>query len=88
MQSLRHKYKDIIFQNDSTMYEGCLNEIRKQQVYDDKVHNQKLMENTMRKLAWDSLQKTTVMDGNIMTDKRTCKVLGPEVDYNCNKEKF
>ena len=32
-------------------------------------------------LAWDSLRENTVMDGEIVIEKRTGEVLGPEVDY-------
>ena len=39
------------------------------------------MENTIRKLAWDSLRKNTVMDSYIMIEKRTDEALGPEVDH-------
>ena len=38
------------------------------------------MEDTMRKLAWEELQKNIVMDGNTTIDKRTGEVLNPEVD--------
>ena len=48
---MRYRYKDTIFRNDSRMRKGCLNKIPEQQVCDDKVHNQKLMEDTKRKQA-------------------------------------
>ena len=38
------------------------------------------MEDTMRKLAWEELQKNIVMDGDTTIDKRTGEVLNPEVD--------
>lgn len=41
----QHKYNDIIFENDSRICEGSLNELPKQQVINEKVHNQKLVEN-------------------------------------------
>ena len=41
----QHKYNDIIFENDSRICEGCLNELPKQQVINEKVQNQKLVEN-------------------------------------------
>ena len=46
------------------------------------------MEYTVKKLAWDSLRKSIVIDGDMMTDKETGEVLGPEVDYTCYNEKF
>ena len=59
---------------------ACLDELRKQQVIDQKVYDQKLMEDTMRKLAWEGLQKNIVIDGDTMMDKRTSEVLDPEAD--------
>ena len=46
------------------------------------------MEDTMRKLAMEGLQKSIVTDGDTMIDKRTGKVLNPEVDSTCWKDKF
>ena len=51
------KYKEIIFGPDSPTCMACLNELRKKQVIDEKVYDQKLMEDTVKKLAWDELQK-------------------------------
>ena len=67
---------------------ACLDELRKQQIIDQKVYDQKLMEDTMRKLAWEGLQKNIVMDGGTMIDKRTGEVLNPEVDSTYWKDKF
>ena len=69
------KYNHTIFGNESRIWEGCLNELRQQQVTDEKVHNQELMENTVREFDLDSLQKNTVMDGNIIIDKHTSEAL-------------
>ena len=44
------------------------------------MYDQKLMKDTMRKLAWEGDQKNIVMDGDTMIDKRTGEVLNPEVD--------
>ena len=66
----------------------CLDEHRKQQVIDKKVYDQKLMDDTLRRLAWDKLQKNIVMDGEIIIDRRTGEVLCPEVDSTCSKNKF
>ena len=60
---------------------ACLDELRKQQVIDQKICNQKLLEDTVRKLEWEGLQKNIVMDGDTMIDRRTDKVLGPDVDF-------
>ena len=46
------------------------------------------MEDTMRKLAWEGLQKHIVMDDDTMIDKRTGKVLDLEVDSTYWKDKF
>ena len=74
------RYKEIIFGSDTPAYMGCLDMLRKQQIIDQKIFDQKLMEDTMRKLAWKGLQKNIVMDGDMMIDKRTGDVLDPEVD--------
>ena len=75
-------YKEII----SCM--ACLDELRKQQIIDQHVYDQKLMDDTIRKLAWDGLQKNIVMDGDTMIDKKTGEVLGPEADSTYWKDKF
>ena len=67
---------------------ACLNELRKHQTTDQHVHGQKLMNDTIRKLAWDGLQKNIVTDGNTMTDKRAGEVLGPEADSTYWKDKL
>ena len=66
----------------------CLDELRKQQVVDKKVYNQKLMDDTLRKLVWDGLQKNIVKDGDTMIERRTGEVLDPEVDSTCWQNKF
>ena len=47
-----------------------------------------MMRDTMRKLAWEGLQKNIVTDGDTMIDKRTGEVLDPEVDSTYWQEKF
>ena len=49
------RYKEIIFGSDNLACMACLDELRKQQVIDQKICDQKLMEDTMRKLAWEGL---------------------------------
>ena len=44
------------------------------------MHDQRLMEDAMRTLAWEGLQENVVIDGDTMIDKRTGQVLDPEVD--------
>ena len=66
----------------------CLDELRKQQVIDKKVYNQKLMDDKLRKLVWDGLQKNIVKDGDTMIERRTGEVLDPEVDSTCWQNKF
>ena len=67
---------------------ACLDELRKQQAIDQRLYDQKLMDDTIRKLAWDGLQKSIVMDGDTMVNKRTAEVLNPEVDSTYRKDKF
>ena len=66
----------------------CLSEVRKKQVINEKMYDQKLMEDTMRKLAWDELQKNIVMDDDMMIHGRTGEVLDLEVDFTYWKDKF
>ena len=67
---------------------ACLEELRRQQVIDQKIYDQKLMENTMRKVAWEGLQRNIVIDGDRMIVKMTAEVLNPEVNSTYSKEKF
>ena len=82
------KYKEIILGPDTPVCMACLDELRKQQAIDKKVYDQRLMDDTVRKLAWEGLQKSIMMDGDTMIDKRTGEVLGPEVDSMYWKDKF
>ena len=66
------RYKEIIFNSDTHSPPpppcmACLDEFRKQQAIDQYVRDQKLIEDTIRKLAWEG-------------HKRTGEVLDPEVD--------
>ena len=47
----------------------CLDELRKHQVNDQKLYDQKVMGDKMRQLAWEGLQKNIVMDDHTMIDK-------------------
>ena len=67
---------------------ACLDELQKQQAIDQHVCDQSLMEDTMRKLTWEGLQKNIVIDGDTMIDKRTGEVLNPEVDSTYWKNTF
>ena len=58
------KYKEIIFSSDTSTCMVFLDKLRKQQAIDQHVCDQKLMEDTMRKLAWEGLQRSIVMDGD------------------------
>ena len=82
------EYKKIIFGLDTPVCTACLDERRKQQIIDQHVHDQKLMEGTVRKLAWEGLQKNIVIDGDMMIDKKTGEVLDPEVDSTYWNNKF
>ena len=45
------RYKEIILYSDTPACVACLDELRKQQIIDQKVYDQKLMEDTMKKLS-------------------------------------
>ena len=81
-------YKKIIFGLDTPVCMACLDELRKQQTIDQHVYDQKLMDDTIRNLSWEGLQKYIVMDGDTMIDKRTVEVLNPEVDSTYWNDKF
>ena len=70
-------YKKIIFGSDTPTCMTCLDELRGQQIIDKKIYDQKLMDDRIRKLAWEELQKNIVMDGDTMIDKKTGEVLDP-----------
>ena len=44
-------YKDIIFGSDTPVCMACLDELQKQQIIDQYVYDQRLMDDTIRKLA-------------------------------------
>ena len=67
---------------------ACLYECRRQQVIAQKVYDQRLMEDTVRKLAWEGLQRNIVTDDDMMIDKKTGEVVDPEVDSTHWKDKF
>ena len=81
------KYKEIIG-GGSPVCIKCLDEIQKQQLIDEKLYDQKLIGDTVRKLPWNELQRNIVIDGNMMIDIKTGEVLGSEVDYTRWNEKF
>ena len=60
----------------------CLNELCKQQVIDEIVYRKKLLEDKVRKLTWDN----TVGEGEMIINKRTGEILGPEVGYTYNSQ--
>ena len=82
------KYKEIFFGADSPTCIACLDELRRQQVIDQKVYIKKLMHDTVRKLVWEWLEKNRVTDGDKMVDRRTGEVLDHEVDSTFWKSKF
>ena len=53
-QLLRHKASIRILSLDTPICSECLKERRKQEVIDGRVHNQKLIEITIKKMAKDS----------------------------------
>ena len=74
-------YKEIIFGSNTLVCMACLDELWKQQIIDQHMYDQKLMGDTIRKLAWDGLQKDIVMDGDTM-------IVDAEVDSTYWKEIF
>ena len=82
------RYKDIVFGSDTPSCMACLEKLRRQQVIDQHVYDQKLMEDKMRKFAWERLQKNIVMDGDTMIDKTAGEVFNPKVDSTYWKDKF
>ena len=83
----RH-HKKIIFGSDTPASMMFLEELRKQQIIDQKIYDQKLMEDTVRKLARDGLQKNIMTDDDTIIDKRTGDLLDLEVDSTHCKDKF
>ena len=81
-------YKKIFFSSDTPACMACLDELQKHQVTDQKMYDQKLMEDTVRKLAWEGLQKNIVIDGDTKIDKRKDEEFGLEVDFTYWKDKF
>ena len=63
------KYKEIIFGLDSPIRTKCLEELKKQQVIDEKVYDQMLVDDTVRKLY--GFQENVVANGNIIIDIKT-----------------
>ena len=82
------RYKEIVFGSDCPTCMVCLDELRRQQVIDQKVYDQRLIEDTVRKLVWEGLQRNIVMDGDTMIDKKTGEVLDAEVDSIYWKDNF
>ena len=80
------RYKEIIFGGDSLICVKCLDELWKQWFIDKKVCDQKLMYDTIRKLAWDGLQKNIAVDCDTMRDRKTAEVLDSEFDYSYWKD--
>ena len=80
--------KEIIFGSDTPVCMVCLPELLKQQIIDQIVYDQSLMEDKVRKLAWEGLQKNIVMDGDTKINKRTGEVLNAEVDSTYRKNEF
>ena len=60
-------YKEIIFGSDTPICIACLEKLRRQQIIDQKIYDQKLMEDTMSKLAREGLQRNIVIDGDMIT---------------------
>ena len=81
-------YKEIIFGSDTSFCMASIAELWKQQIIDQHVHDQNLMDDTIRKLAWEGLQRNIAKDGNTMINKRTGEVLGHGVDSTYWKDKF
>ena len=44
------------------------------------------MDDAVRKLAWKHLQENTVVDSDMLIEKKTGEVFDPEIDYTCKFE--
>ena len=51
------KYKEIIFGSYTPTCMPCLDELPKQQAIDQKIYDQMSVDDAVRKLAWEGLQK-------------------------------
>ena len=49
------EYKEIISDSDTPACMACLDKLRKQQIIDQDVYDQRLMDDTLRKFAWKGL---------------------------------
>ena len=47
------RYKEIIFGLDTPTCMAYLDKLRRKQIIDQKIYDQKLMDDLMRKLAWE-----------------------------------
>ena len=65
----QHKYKDNIFLNVTLTFRKFLNELRKQQAIDERVHNQKVTENAIKQFEMVSGKKI-IMHTDMMIKKR------------------
>ena len=81
-------YREIIFGSDTPACMACLDQLRKKQVIDQKIYDQKLMDDTVGKLAWERLQKNILMDGDTKIDKKTSEVLDAKVNSTYWEDKF
>ena len=81
-------YMEIIFGSDTAVCMECQDELWKQEIIDLHVYDQRLIDDSVRKLAWEGLQKSIGMNDDGMIDKRTGEVLDPEVDSSCWNDKF
>ena len=75
------RYTEIIFGADIPICMTCLEELWKQQ-------SPKVDGWYGKEIAWDRLQKNTVMDGDMMIGRGTGEVLGPQDDSTYWKNKF
>ena len=64
------KYRNISFGADSPICIECLIKLQKQLVIDQSVHDQKLIKDAVRKLAWDRLRKNTVVDDDLIKQQK------------------
>ena len=52
------------------------------------MHDQKLIDDTLKKLTWDELQKNIMMDGDTIIYRRIDEVMNPEFIPHVRKTKF
>ena len=81
-------YKEIIFGSDTPSAWHAWMNFESSKSLTKNIYDLKVMEDTMRSLPWEGLQRNIVIDDDTMIDKRTSEVVDLEVDSTYWKDKF